>query len=164
MCIRDSTNTIEIKDRHSGWTDTRGLSAIARFHTCLWGNMHPILGLIRQEHLAKSKPFQGILGADLIVLSELALLGDFVHSPQATWSRRHFRQKESYTQRVKRYKSNEYKLLDNSLINAFPALKLAFELIRVVVRADISFFPKAFTLITLAPTMALKYFTSVNEK
>jgi glycosyltransferase involved in cell wall biosynthesis len=152
-----------ISAKQSGWADTRGLSPVARFYFCLWGNMHPILGLIRLQSLSESKPFQTVIGADLVVLSELSLKGDFIHAQSAKWSRRHFRKDETYRQRVKRYKSNGYSLLDKKLSNTFPALTLALELIKVVMRADLTIVIKTITLLVLLPTMALKYLTSVKQ-
>lgn len=152
-----------INTKQSGWADTRGLSPIARFHYCLWGNMHPILGLIRLQSLSESKPVQSVIGADLVVLSELSLKGDFIHAQSAKWSRRHFREDESYRQRVKRYKSKSYSLLDKRIGNTFPALNLAVELMKVVMRADLTIAIKTITLLVLLPTMALKYLTSVGQ-
>ena len=74
--------------RETGWTDTRGLGPAGRFFSVLWGNMHPVMGVIRRDRLLACGPFPGIVGGDLVLLSALALRGDFLHAPGSTWSRR----------------------------------------------------------------------------
>jgi len=149
-----------LSDKESGWCDTRGMNPIARFYTVLWGNMHPILGMIRSESLLLSKPFQSVLGADLILLSELALHGDFVHAVDALWSRRVVREDETYSQRVQRYRSKGYSLIDKRLTNRVPILSLPIELMKVVFRSNLSFMQKVMNSLVLLPTMMLKYLVS----
>lgn len=149
-----------LSDKVSGWSDTRGMNPIARFYTVLWGNMHPILGMIRSESLLLSKPFQSVLGADLILLSELAMHGDFVHAVEALWSRRVVREDETYSQRVRRYKSKGYSLIDRRLTNVIPILSLPVELMKVVFRSNLSFMQKVMNSLVLLPTMMLKYLVS----
>jgi len=143
--------------RESGWTDTRGMDPIARFFTILWGNMHPILAVIRRSYLCEIPKIHSCAGADLIVLSELALKGDFIHAAQTTWSRREFRGTESHKEKLKRYKSNEYKLITSSIGKVFPLLKLPYELIRVVTRSALNKIEKLVVLAALLPTFVARY-------
>ena len=34
-------------ERLSSYSDTRGMGSMERFFTVFWGNMHPVLGMIR---------------------------------------------------------------------------------------------------------------------
>jgi len=146
--------------KSSGWADTRGLHPIARFYTILWGNMHPILGLIRNKHLKESKEFQSTLGADLIMLAELSLKGEFVHAIKAHWSRRMFREEETYRERVNRYRSKNYSLIDGRFSKLFPIMLLPIELIKVVYRSNLGFLEKLINILVLLPTMFLKFLVS----
>lgn len=143
--------------RTSGWTDTRGMDSIARFHSLIWGNMHPILGVIRAESLQKTRGPLSTAGADLILLSELILQGDFVHAVETSWSRREFRGGENYHQRIARYRGQEY-ALSRSFIDRFaPMLRLPVELARSVLRSSISKPVKILLLLSLISVFPAKY-------
>jgi len=126
--------------RESGWTDTRGMGAIERYFTVLWGNMHPVLGVIRRAWLARAGEVRSTVGADLILLTELALMGDFVHATAASWARREFRGEADYADKLRRYRSREYGLARGSL---FPLARLPLELLRAVLRAELGWLDKA---------------------
>lgn len=143
-------------DRSSGWTDTRGMDSIGRFFSVFWGNMHPILGVMRLEALKKAR-FLSCAGTDLIMLSELALMGDFVHACFTSWSRREFRADETYRERIKRYRSSQYGLSRSLFDRLFPVARLPLELIKVVLRSDISWFEKLSILAILVPSFPVKY-------
>lgn len=143
--------------RTSGWTDTRGMESIARFHSLLWGNIHPILGLIRVDALHKTRGFLNIAGADLILLSELILQGHFVHAIETSWSRREFRGGENYQQRMARYRGQEYALSRAFIDRLSPLLRLPLELVRSVLRSRISISEKLLLLLSLMPVLPAKY-------
>jgi len=142
----------------SGWTDTRGMSTVARFMSVFWGNMHPILGVMRMRALRRIHRIRKMVGADLIVLSELVLQGDFVHAADTHWSRREFRHERSHDDKLKRYASSEYGLAASGLGRLFPLLQLPVGLARVVIGADIRFADKVFILLLLLPGMPIRYF------
>ncbi len=150
----------KIMNKCSGWSDTRGMHVLARFYTILWGNMHPILGLIRNDVLNEASEFKNLLGADLIMLSELVLQGDFVHASSGTWSRRSFRIEETYKQRVGRYKSKGYNLFNKQWWNIFPIMGLPIQLVKVVMTSNLSLHLKILNIIVLIPSMLLKYLVS----
>lgn len=143
--------------RFSGWTDTRGMDSVARFYSVFWGNMHPILGVIRTESLHKTLGILETAGADLILLTELALQGHFVHATAASWYRRDFREVESYTQRMKRYQGRTYGLSKSLYSKIFPLMRLPFELIKSVLRSKITMLEKFCLLFTLLPALPVKY-------
>lgn len=145
--------------KESGWTDTRGLSVIARYHTVLWGNMHPILGLINSNALKQSKLLSTV-GADLIALASLSLQGDFIHAANTHWSRREFRNENTYEDKLKRYKSSEYEISKTIFSRAFPLLRLPFELFKSVVKSNISLTDKIFIFFLLIPGLPIKYLSS----
>jgi glycosyltransferase involved in cell wall biosynthesis len=142
--------------RISGWTDTRGMDAVARFFSVFWGNMHPILGVIRMETLRRIR-FPSCVGTDLVMLSELALKGHFMHARTTGWSRREFRQLEGYRDRMKRYRSTEFGLSRSLVDRAFPVLRLPLELVGVVLRSRIRWFEKVGILAILVPSLPVKY-------
>lgn len=146
--------------KFSGWTDTRGMEVVARFFTVFWGNMHPVLGLMRVDALSRARELQSMAGADLILLLEMVLQGHFVHATAAHWSRREFRSTESHDQRIKRYQSSEFGLTKSFADRFFPLARLPVELIRVVLDAEIPWSRKYFILLILLPSIPVKYFVS----
>jgi len=124
--------------RESGWTDTRGMSAVERFFTIMWGNMHPILGLIRTDALRRTKGVRAGMGSDLLLLSELALLGHFLHVPTTTWCRREIRPVESYAEMLERHRSDEYGLVKRGATSMYPTLTLGARLVATAWKAPIA--------------------------
>lgn len=147
----------------SGWTDTRGRDAVGRFFTVFWGNMHPIYGVIRLEALREAR-LLSCVGMDLVLLSELALIGDFVHAPTALWSRREFRQAERHQERMNRYRSTEYGLSRSLIDRLFPLARLPLELARAVLRSKISWLEKLAILGILMPSLPVKYVTGRRQR
>lgn len=143
-------------DRESGWTDTRGLDPVARYFSVLWGNMHPILGLIRKKHL-KASAVQNMVGTDLIILCQFALEGDFIHAPLAGWKRRECRPETSYAQKLERYKSSQYGLAKTMFDRIFPLAKLPFKLLKDICVSDLSIQLKLSILFLVLPTFFVKY-------
>jgi glycosyltransferase involved in cell wall biosynthesis len=141
----------------SGWTDTRGMPAIARFFTIFWGNMHPVLGMMRTAQLRACSPMRNITGADLVLLSELALKGHFVHATQATWYRREFRQEPTYRDKLRRYASPKVAISKTQFQRYFPLLQLPLALIRVVLRASLPAVDKMLMLPALLAAYPLRY-------
>jgi glycosyltransferase involved in cell wall biosynthesis len=143
--------------RTVGYSDTRGMDAMARFFTVFWGNMHPVLGLIRLDYLRRTQGIQSFAGADLVLLSDLVLMGDFVHVPDAWWHRREIRAKESHRERMRRYTGKEYGQANSWLDRWFPLLRLPFGLTRVVWRARISRMERLCLLFGLLPALPVRY-------
>ena len=140
--------------RQFGWTDTRGLDLISRYVITFWGNMHPILGLINKNILAL-QPLQQIAGTDMIVLCRLCIAGDFVHATKANWCRREIRQESTYSDKLKRYSSDEYGLVKSSGKIITPLIKLPIELLKNIISSDQSILIKvllSFLLISMLPT------------
>jgi glycosyltransferase involved in cell wall biosynthesis len=155
-----STNWIDADGRphskQSGWTDTRGMHAIARYMAVYWGNMNPILGLIRTSDLRDCR-FVETAGADLVILTQLALTGDFLHADATSWSRREFRKESAYTDKLKRYQSKYYGLDKSLLGRLFPLARLPFELLRVVIASPLSVVQRLLLLSLLAVNLPVKY-------
>lgn len=145
----------EQRDTH--YPDTRGKGVFSRFFTVLWGNMHPVLGLIRTEYLGQTSSVQNFAGADLALLSELILMGDFVHAPNAWWNRRDVRERETHGERMKRYTGKEYGQATGSLDKRFPLLRLPFALIRAVWHARVPLLQRIAILLVLIPVMPFRY-------
>ena len=144
-------------ERVAGYSDTRGMDPMARFFTVFWGNMHPVLGVMRLDYLRRTRGMQSFVGADLVLLSELALMGDFVHVPQAWWHRRETRTQESHRERMRRYTGKEYGQANSWLDRWFPNLQLPFGLIRAVWSARISWMERLFLLFGLLPSLPVRY-------
>ena len=108
--------------------DTRGMDPLARLFTLVWANMHPIYGVMRTSALRASGPIANFPGADLVLLARLILQGDFVPAHKALWSRRQTRGCETYDDRQRRYKSNQFKISKPVL----PMARLAYELLKAI--------------------------------
>lgn len=143
--------------RESGWSDTRGIAAAGRFFTVLWGNMHPIMGVMRLSRLRACRPLPNLVGGDLVLLSELALHGDFLHAPAAVWSRREIRDETHHDDKIRRYASAESGISRSLLSRIFPLLRLPLALCSVVLRSPLCTADKIATLATLVPSLALRY-------
>ena len=143
--------------RDTDYPDTREKSLAARFFTVFWGNMHPVLGLIRMADLQETKGLQSFAGGDLVLLSELILRGNFVHADNAWWNRRDIRAKESHEERLARYTDEEYGLATTTLDQRFPLLKLPFALLRGVWQSPVSWLHRTLLTVVLLPAMPVRY-------
>lgn len=144
-------------ERFSGWTDTRGMAPIARLFTIFWGNMHPVLGLMRAAQLRACAPMPNLAGGDLVLLSELALRGDFLHAPRALWSRREFRTERTYDDKLKRYASTSSRISRSRLQRWFPLLRLPLALVQSVRRSPLTTFDKLAVVLVLLCSLPLRY-------
>jgi glycosyltransferase involved in cell wall biosynthesis len=145
-------------DRESGWIDTRGMDIIARYFTIFWGNMHPILGVMRRKSLI-SLPILNTAGADLIILTGFSLQGDFIHAVETSWSRREFRIETSHKDKLKRYESEYFKISNSIFTKTFPLARLPFELVKIVISANISLAVKLLILPLLLISFPVRYFS-----
>ena len=147
----------ERDDRDTDYPDTRAMSLVSRFFTVFWGNMHPVLGVMRRSYLRRTQGMQSFAGADLVLLSDMILMGDFVHAPSAWWHRRDVRTKETHGERMKRYTGNEYGQARTSLDKRFPLLRLPVAVLSTVWGARISWIQKTILLCALIPLMPVRY-------
>ena len=147
----------QLLPRASGWSDTRGMQPAARLFTILWGNMHPILGLMRLSQLRACAPLPDLTGADLVLLAELSLRGDFVHASEALWSRREFRTETRYEEKLARYASESTRISHRPMQRRFPLIQLPLALTRVVWRSQMPALDKAGALLALVAALPLRY-------
>jgi glycosyltransferase involved in cell wall biosynthesis len=150
-------------DRDTAYEDTRGKSLFGRFFTVFWGNMHPVLSLMRLDYLRRTKNIQAFAGADLVLLSEMALQGDFVRVPDAWWHRRDVRRKESHRERMRRYAGAEFGQSNSSLDRRFPLLRLPIALAAAVWRSQNSLLQRVVLLLSLLPLMPVRYIVGVRK-
>ena len=150
-------------DLEYGWVDTRGMDVIARYFTVLWGNMHPIYGLHRRSVLLEI-PMTSVVGTDLIVLTQMALKGDFVNAVDATWSRREFRTEETYKDKINRYKSSDYMLTVSWIDKLFPLIKLPVELGKGVLKANLPLSVRMAIFILLIASFPIKYYSGTRNR
>ena len=151
--------TLDIRSDH---TDSRGMDAIQRFNTVLWGSMNPILGVIRVDALDATDVDLRMVGSDLVLLGQLALIGPFALVDDATFSRRVVRSPESYDKRVKRYTSPEFKLTTSALSSRFPLARLPFALARSVIRSNLRLSVRAMLVIALLGAMPARYLSGIR--
>ena len=143
--------------KYSGWYDTRGLNSIARFFMVFWGSMNPILGVFRRTNILDISNYN-FVGADLVILCELALKGEFAHAEKAYFFRRQNRALENHNQRMKRYASGNMQITNSWLSRLFPLAKLPLELLRVIVQSQLGLLEKICLISLLLPSMPIKYF------
>lgn len=141
----------------SGWSDTRDLAPTARFFTTFWGNMHPVVGVIRTNHLRACTPMRSMVGGDLVLLANLALRGGFLHATGACWSRREFRVEKHYDDKLKRYASVSTGIARSRFARMFPLFELPFGLVKAVLRSTIPVSDKILIIATLVPSLPLRY-------
>ena len=151
-------------DRHSGYYDTRGMDPALRLFFAFWGNMHPILGVIRTRCLRAIPKIHACAGTDQIVLAQLAFEGAFVHVPAAGWTRREPRDPETHQQKISRYVSAEFGLAGSWLDRNIPLLRLPLELLRTVLRSRIRLTKKIAVLLALLPAFLLRYLVARNPE
>ncbi len=150
-------------NREAGWCDTRSMGSVERFFTVFWGSMNPILGVIRRESLLKT-PIINTVGSDLIMLSNLALRGEFIHVPGCSWSRREFRHETTHGEKISRYITAEQGLSKSVLARLFPLFRLPFELIKLVVRCEAPIADKVVILISLVPSFLSRYLAGKRKQ
>ena len=138
------------------------MDIIARFFTIFWGNMHPVSGLLRTQSLRKWK-LREIVGEDLVLLTFLALRGDFIHVPSAHWHRREFRFEKSYHERLNRYKKGPQKITRTLLDRKLPFARLVFYLIIEVLNAKTSVLNKILILVLLLPSFVARFYSGKNQ-
>lgn len=143
--------------KESGWYDTRGLDPMLRFFFAFWGNPHPILGVIRTQYLRDIPRIFTCIGADQILLTDLALRGDFIHVRDTSWCRRQPRAEEDYNEKLKRYTSNEFGMAGSWIDRKLPLLRLPVEQTRSVLRSNIGWFRKVSVLLALFPAFLVRY-------
>ena len=144
-------------DKVAGWYDTRGMDTIGRFFMAFWGNLHPVLGLIRTEYLRDLPKIHACIGNDQIILIELALRGDFIHVTDSSWSRREPRGMETHKDKIKRYTSEEFGLAGNWLDRRLPLMRIPLEMLRAVNRSRLSILEKIVMWVALFPAFVLRY-------
>lgn len=144
-------------DKESGWYDTRGMDPMQRFFFAFWGNMHPVLGLIRTRYLRDIPKIHKCIGADHILLADLALRGDFINVQNTSWSRRQPRKLESHREQVKRYKSAEFGQSGNWFDRRLPLLRIPTEQMRSILRSPLSVFEKFAMLLAILPAFVVRY-------
>lgn len=143
--------------RTSGWSDTRDLDAAARFFTVFWGNMHPVMGMIRTSQLRECSPLPVMVGGDLVLLANLALRGGFLHAAHECWSRREFRVEKHHDDKLKRYASVSTGIARSRFARMFPLFELPFALLKVVLRSRLPIIEKFALIAALIPSLPLRY-------
>lgn len=149
-------------DKFAGWYDTRGLTPIARYFTVFWGKPNPILGLIKRQYLPKLEGY-GFAGADMVLLCDLALQGEFIHTDNTVFYRRQNRTPESHEQRLERYKSADMQISTSSFERLFPLIWLPIELFKTVLFSSLPIPQKITLFLLLITAIPAKYFSEKNK-
>jgi glycosyltransferase involved in cell wall biosynthesis len=99
-----------------------------------WGPLC-VYGLMRASALRRTRRFQPLLGGDVVLLAELALLGPFVQVREPLWTYRTagFTQGEAYVERTRA----SLKLDRRVLQRVAPWLRLCLEYLRVVASSEL---------------------------
>ena len=143
--------------RESGNYDSRGMDTMGRLFMTFWGNLHPVLGLIRADSLKSIPKLHACAGSDQIVMAELALRGEILYVPEARWSRREPRGPESHKDKIRRYTSKEFGLTGSRLDRILPLLRLPLEIVRAVWRSNLGVVGKLATTVALGPAFLVRY-------
>ena len=143
--------------KEAGWYDTRGLDPMLRFFFAFWGNAHPILGVIRTQYLRDIPKIFTCIGADQILLTDLALRGDFIHVRDASWCRRQPRVEETYKEKLKRYTDSDFGMAGSWMDRKLPLLRLPLEQMRSVLRSELGWIRKFVVVFALFPSFVVRY-------
>ena len=143
--------------------DTRGLDPVTRYLLSIWGGTwSPVYGLIRVESLRKVRLNTPTIGSDIIMLSELSLIGSFIYTENCCWFRRMTRPHETKSERIERYNSSLFRMT-NVLSQFFPHIRLPFELIKSIIRSELTFIHKSCAIMLTLTTSPIKYFISNQD-
>jgi glycosyltransferase involved in cell wall biosynthesis len=146
-----------LMSKESGYYDTRGLTPIGRFFAVFWGNMHPILGVMRLERVCRCMPSPEIVGADMLFLCKLALRWHFVGSPESVLGRREFRHEASYEEKLKRYGSSAYTLSRSQLGSICGPLLLPAYLCAAILRSPLPLVDRLCMLVGVLTCLPVRY-------
>lgn len=149
--------------RQSGSSDTRGLTALARYLTVFLGPMNPILGVIRRTPLA-ARPLYPIVGLDLLIVLRLAMAGDFVRAPDTDWYRREFRREAHYAQKLERYRTGDYGLVRSFWRRLLPLAELPVRILGELWTGPLSVGQKLMLTAVLLPGLPVKYLADRNRR
>jgi glycosyltransferase involved in cell wall biosynthesis len=139
-------------------TDSRGMDVLGRVQTVFWGSMNPVLGLMRMTALDMTTATENsTIGNDLVLLSELALLGTFAHLPGVSFSRRLFRQPEHLDDRMKRFTGTAFNHRAKWIDAYFPLLRLPVNVIRAVLCAKLPLVDRLALAASLLASMPARY-------
>jgi hypothetical protein len=133
------------------------MNTIGRFFMAFWGNLHPVLGLIRTEYLRDLPKIYACAGWDQIILTTLALRGDFIHVRDSSWSRRAAHGTETHKERIRRYTSEEFGLAGTWLDRRLPLMRIPIEMVRAIYRSRLSILEKLVMWLALPPAFVLRY-------
>lgn len=150
-------------DRITGWSDTRGLSLVARYCTVFWGHMNPIVGMIRTEKLKQQK-IDDMVGIDLVMLLNLVMQGDFAHSLETKWYRREIRNEVTYQQKLERYRSADFSWGRTFLGKIFPLVRLPIRIFGDLFTAQIGLGQKIVLTMILLVNVPVKYWVDKSKK
>jgi glycosyltransferase involved in cell wall biosynthesis len=113
---------------------TADTSLTDRFREILLGHWsaNAIYGLIRRAALDRTQRWKAFLGADYLLLGELATLGRFVEIPEILWSYRHTGSwDDGYYDRVRQ----SLHIHDRFLSKHAPWISIAWEMTKIALRA-----------------------------
>ncbi len=143
-------------EKVSGFIDTRGNNAVARFNQVLWANQHALYGLMRPNALKKLGLNRQSIASGAVLLGELSLLGDFAYSPHAIWYRRESRETETSKQRISRYNKTLY--TSKNYGNRFlPHWRIPFEFLSAIWKSPLSFRKKVELTLSGIPGAFVRY-------
>ena len=138
----------------TGFIDTSGSGAIARFNMIIWGNQFALYGIYRLSALKKTRLSLQIIGAGAVLLGELAIIGSFIVVPGAIWYGRINRKVETRDECIDRYCKVLFPKPHRYL---FPHWRLPIAFMAAAIRADLPFTKRVRLFISAAINSLLRY-------
>jgi glycosyltransferase involved in cell wall biosynthesis len=145
--------------KNSPFYDTRGCKPVERFMYVLWGAMNPIYGLVRMDAMKKARLNTQVIGGDLIILSELSFMGQFVYNPEAIWFRRMQHGEETIQQKAERYKISLFSKT-TGILTVLLYIRIPFELWWSIAKAKIRLKDKIYMFMISMVAFPVKYLIS----
>lgn len=147
------TDTGEVTGKKTGFIDTSGQDILGRFNLTMWNNQNAMYGMYRVSALQKTRLQLDFVGSGAVLLGELALQGDIIHVPGATWYRRMNRKLETRRERMTRYHDILFEKPRPVLLTNW---RTPLEFIISIIRFRVSFLNKILLLLS-ALTSFIRY-------
>ena len=148
-----------LKDKHLCYFDTRGCDVVSRCALVYWGKYEYFYGLTRTQTMKKIRALEEVIGHDLIMLLEMALIGSFAHINTGIRLRRYTYANETYSDRMMRYRRTTLK--KNSFIDRiFPLARLPLFLFGSILSSEVAFRDKILIAIITLFSAPIKYIIS----
>lgn len=159
--INEEGEKIETNSDHpTGFVDTSGMPLYSRLHQCLYMNPAAIYGMFRLDSLKKTRLGIETINTDVILLTELSLIGEFIVIPEVTWFWRKNRKIETFEERIARYNRMLFYKTKKPI---FPFCRMIWTFLTLIfyVKVEITWKERIFLFSSFIVNVILRFFPFV---